>query len=70
MRSKDDELRTQHYNVRVGDKAWIDGLPAFLVKGGGNKKDTYTIKEFLAAFYGEKCRCIIIDPDGGIIVIE
>lgn len=38
MRNKDDELRTQHYNVRVGDKAWVDGLPAFLVKGGGNKK--------------------------------
>ena len=52
------------YNVRVGDKVWVDGQPAFSVKGGGNRFDVYTMKEMIAAFYGENCKCIIIKQSG------
>ena len=37
-------LRTRDCNVRVGDKSWVDGVPAVLVKAGGKKKDRYTVK--------------------------
>ena len=48
------------YNVRVGDKVWVDGQPAFSVKGGGNRFDVYTMKEMIAAFTEKNCKCIII----------
>lgn len=69
MRSK-NEIRTRNYNVRVGDKTWVDGSPALFVKGGGNKMDIYTVKELLTAFYGEKWKYITIEQNGEIIVIE
>ena len=65
-----NELRTGTYNVRVGDKVWVDGQPAFSVKGGGNRFDVYTMKEMIAAFYGENCKCIIIKQSGRKVVIE
>lgn len=69
-KSQDNELRTRTYNVRVGDKVWVDGQPAFSVKGGGNRFDVYTMKEMIVAFYGENCKCIIIEQSGRKVVIE
>lgn len=63
-------LRTRDCNVRVGDKSWVDGVPAVLVKAGGKKKDRYTVKELLTDFYGEKWKYIIVQHSGGVIVIE
>ena len=59
------------YNVRVGDKVWgRRTAPPFSVKGGGNRFDVYTMKEMIAAFYGENCKCIIIKQSGRKVVIE
>mgnify|MGYP000694852916 CR=1 FL=1 len=65
-----NELRTRTYNVRVGDKVWVDGQNVFSVKGGGNRFDVYTMKEMIAALYGENCKCIIIEQSGRKVVIE
>lgn len=64
------EIRTRRYNVRVGDKIWVDGQPAFSVKGGGNRFDIFTMREMITAFYGENCKCIIIKQSGRKVVIE
>lgn len=69
MRGK-NELRTRKYNVRIGDKVWVDGQPAFSVKGGGKNFDVYTMREMIAAFYGENCKCIIIKQSGRKVIIE
>ena len=63
------DLRTQLCNVRIADQSWVDGLPAFQVKAGGTRRDVYTLKEMLADFYGEGCKCIIIQQDGEIVLI-
>lgn len=64
------EIRTRRYNVRVGDKIWVDGQPAFSVKGGGNRFDIFTMREMITAFYGENCKCVIIKQSGRKVVIE
>ena len=57
---KSNEIRTRN-NIKVGDRVRDarTGVPAALIKGKGNKFDTFTLQEMAVALYGEGTKVLI-----------
>ena len=59
--TKNKEIRTAKEDIMVGTKVMDKetGTPVALIKGKGNKYDTFTVQEFAEALYGVGTQVVI-----------